>query len=135
MDTGKIKADPNGYTTFNDVFKEKYGKLPSGRFYNAYALIKNYRDLLQKIIWTGQGNPNIEELRSTLSVTLEKGSETRTNIESRMGKYDWLVGNELKIAFAKLQEQTDEQTLKDVIWWYENAYNFKTEFKADMVAK
>ncbi len=135
MDTGKIKEDPNGYRTFNDVYKEKHGALPSGRFYNAYALIKNYRDLLQKIIWTGVGNPNIEELTTTLATTLEKGTVTRTNIETRMGKYDWLVGDEVTTAFAKLQEQTDEQTLKDVIWWYENAYGFKTKFKADMVAK
>ena len=44
-------------------------------------------------------------------------------------------GDEVIVAFAKLQEQTDKQTLKDVIWWYENAYGFKTKFKADMVAK
>lgn len=135
MTTGKIGDDPNDYVTFNDVFKAKWGHLPAGRFYDAYALIKNYRDVLQKVIWAGPNNPNAKELQDSLRETLVKGTETQANVEKNMGKYEWLIGDEVKTAFGLLQAQTTAQTLKDIIWWYNNAFDFKTEYKEDMVAK
>ena len=135
MTTGKIDADPNGYRTFNDVFEARWGHLPSGRYYDAYVLIKNYRDLLQKILWVGPNNPNAKELQDTLRETVKEGTETRANINKTMGVYNWLIGDEVKVAFTKLQAQTTEQALKDVIWWYNEAFGFQTEYKEDMVAK
>ena len=83
----------------------------------------------------GPNNPNAKELQDSLRETVKEGTDTRANINKTMGVYDWLIGDEVKIAFTKLQEQTTEQALKDVIWWYNEAFGFQTEYKEDMVAK
>ena len=53
--TGNHDKDPN-FTepTFEALFESTYGVAPSGDFYDAYKLVKSWRDALQKAFWVNK---------------------------------------------------------------------------------
>ena len=51
---------------FTDVYARRWGNVPSGDFYEAYLLVKNYRDVLQKSLWVDKNNPNKVKLENAL---------------------------------------------------------------------
>lgn len=73
------------------LFKEKYGVEPSGEFYDAYKLVKSFRDGMQKALWVNKGNPNAEKLQKAL-LEMSKDPEAIKAIQKKVGKYDWLIG-------------------------------------------
>ena len=91
--TGKHHDDPNfPGAQFEIQFKERYGVEPSGEFYDAYVLVKSFRDGLQKAIWVNKGNP---ELRDRLVDAMNKmvnDPESVAAIEAKNGKYEWFIG-------------------------------------------
>jgi len=91
---GSHTDDPNylGYQ-FELLFKEKWGVLPSGQFYNAYKLVKSFRDGLQKAIWVRAGNPNAIVLREALH-KVATNPESISAIEKAVGKYEWIIGDD-----------------------------------------
>ena len=42
------------------IFEAKWGVAP-GEFYDAYKLVKSFRDGLQKAIWINKGNPELRD--------------------------------------------------------------------------
>jgi hypothetical protein len=73
------------------LFKEKWGELPSGEFYDAYKLVKSFRDGMQKALWVNKGNPNAEKLQTAL-LEMSKDPKAIKAIQKKVGKYDWLIG-------------------------------------------
>ena len=89
---GSHADDPNypGYQ-FEILFEQKYGVKPSGEMYDAYKLVKSFRDGLQKALWVNKGNPNTKKLRSALTA-LSQNPESVANIQKKVGSYDWVIG-------------------------------------------
>jgi len=89
---GSHADDPNypGYQ-FEILFEKKYGVKPSGELYDAYKLVKSFRDGLQKALWVNKGNPNTEKLRSALTAMLQDPKSV-TNIRKKVGEYNWVIG-------------------------------------------
>jgi len=133
LKTGKVKEDVNFKgLTFQDVFKRKWGAEPSGEFYDAYLLVKSYRDVLQKSLWVGKNNPNSKILIDALTKMLEN-SESVAAIEKDSGKYDWIIGNDVNIALSSLEKQTTEIALKNLVWWTKNALNQDVIYKESLI--
>jgi len=134
--TGSIEPDTNfpvGKQSFEQVYKAKYGKLPKGEFYDAYVLVKSYRDVLQKVIWVNKGNPNKDRLIAAAKKMIAD-SESQKVIEERVGKYPWLIGDEVIQAKSQLDKKLTKKNLENLVWWTKNAYEMTAVMKPEIVS-
>jgi len=133
LKTGKVTGDTNypSAPSFQEVYKKKWGVAPSGDLYNAYLLVKQYRDVLQKSIWVNKGNPNLEKLRSSLQAMLND-PESIAAIEKDAGKYPWIVGNDVNKAMAQLDDHTTKKALKDLVLWSSTVFGVEALYKEDI---
>lgn len=117
MKTGKDEAQNIlGVPTVNQLYKKKWGVEPSGEFYDAYRLVRTYRDVLQKSVWVNKGNPNLERLQKAWRAVLSD-PETRAKLEERNGALPIFIGEkEASVAFKTLESITTEKAYKDLIW-------------------
>lgn len=121
--TGKIV--PSGMFDdkfFNTVFKQKWGVEPSGDLFNAYVLVKNYRDVLQKSLWVDKNNPNIGRLRTAMQKMISDKA-SREILVRDLGDYQWLIGDDVNKAMKSLKTLTKKNVLKDLVYW--NSLVFK----------
>jgi hypothetical protein len=133
--TGRVVADPNfPGLHFADVYAKRWGNAPSGEFYDAYLLIKNYRDVLQKSLWVDKNNPNRDKLVKALS-EMSKDPESVANIEKDTGKYEWVIGDDVNKAMATLEKQLTKKALKDLVWWTAAVIKQDAIYKEDIAQK
>jgi hypothetical protein len=137
LKTGKdLDKSVEVFPVYNDVYKAHWGKLPSDSndLWNAYHLLRNYRDVLQKSLWVNKGNPNRQKLIDSLRATLDD-KEVRAKIEEKIGPFPWIYGDEVYNATAQLKAQTTERALKTVVDWNHEAFGFDTVYKPELVKK
>jgi len=133
--TGTIGADPNYEVgTMAQAFEAHWGEPPVGPLYDAYILVKQYRDTLQKSLWMDKGNPNAKKVQAALQAMVND-PEAQAEIVPLAGKYDWMIGAELLTAFENLKALTKEQTLKDLIYWQSEALGVAAVYKDEIVSK
>lgn len=136
LKTGKVINDPNfpAAGSFHEAFKKKWGVEPSGDLYNAYLLVKQYRDVLQKSLWVNKGNPNADKLRKALAEMLAD-KESVAAIEKDAGAYPWIVGKDVNTAMAALEKLTTQKSLQDLVWWSQKAFGVEAFYKDELVKK
>lgn len=92
--TGNVVDDANyPGKQFEKVFAEKWGVAPSGEFYNAYKLVKGFRDGLQKAIWIKKDSPDRAKILAALE-QVASNPESIAAIQKNVGNYGWLLGDE-----------------------------------------
>lgn len=89
---GSHTDDPNypGFQ-FEDLYKARWGVVPSGDMYDAYKLVKSFRDGMQKALWVNAGNPNKQKLVDALTAMANNPTAV-ANIQKKVGKYEWKIG-------------------------------------------
>ena len=89
---GSHADDPNypGYQ-FEELYKARWGVAPSGDMYDAYKLVKSFRDGMQKALWVNAGNPNKQALVDALTAMANDPTAV-ANIQKKVGKYEWKIG-------------------------------------------
>jgi hypothetical protein len=134
--TGKTMSDTNypGKGSFQEVYKAKWGVAPKGDLYDAYMLVKSYRDVLQKSLWVNKGNPNADKLTKALQDTLSDPVSLKA-IEENTGKYPWLVGKDAYKATDALAKLTTRKALKDLVWWSTTVFGVEAIYKDDIAMK
>lgn len=136
LTTGQQQEDPNfppGYT-LETVFQRVHGTAPQGEFYEAYALVRNFRDVLQKALWVNRGNPNTEKLRAALRAMLQDPAAVRA-LEADSGRYSWIIGADGNQVVNQLRKNITEKKLQILVWWHDSAYQFKSVYKPDLVIR
>jgi len=131
--TGEHNDDPNfppGYQ-FEKVFEKKWGQPPSGELYDAYKLIKSWRDGVQKAIWVNKNNPNRDKLRKALRKMLEI-PESVAVIEKLVGKYQWIVGEEGNKHVSVLKSLINQKALKALVKFNREALGISSIYKPDL---
>lgn len=129
IETGRVVDDPNfPGLLFSEVYKQRWGQYPSGEFYDAYLLVKQYRDVLQKSLWVDAGNPNAQKLIDSLQATMAD-PVSRAIIDNQTGAYQWLYGDQVTQALKTLESLTTKKALKDLVWWTSIAFNQKAYYK------
>lgn len=133
INTGKIVSDKNfPGLTFQEVYKKKWSVDPSGEFYDAYVLVKSYRDVLQKSLWMDKGNPNAGKVTQALrDVVADK--EALAEIQKKTGDYAFIVGGDVNKATDALRKQTTEQALKNLVWFVTVGLGQQAEYKENLV--
>ena len=132
--TGEHGDDPNfpaGYQV-EDMFEAKWGVRPSGEFYDAYKLVKSFRDGLQKAIWVNKGNP---ELRDRLVAAMNKMAndpESMAIIEDKNGKYEWFIGERGDKMRDTLMTFITEDALRNLVKFNKEALGLNSVLKENL---
>jgi hypothetical protein len=130
--TGKHERDLNfSAPTFEELYKKTWGQEPKGDFYDAYRLVKSWRDALQKAFWVNKGNPNKEKLIVALRKMLNDPRSIAA-IEKNVGKYKWRVGAEGDAAVRKLKTFITPQALKTLSDFGKNQLGYNTVYKESL---
>jgi hypothetical protein len=133
--TGRIMPDPNfPGVDFQEVYKKHWGTSPTGELFRVWALMKNYRDVLQKSFWVDHGNPNRDRLVQSLRATIAD-PESRAIIEAETGHYDWITGDDVELARAELLKLTTKSDLKNLVWWVSNVLGQEAVYKEEIAQK
>ena len=130
---GSHADDPNypGYQC-EYLFEKRWGEAPSGEFYDAYKLVKSFRDGLQKALWVRKGNPNTEKLRAALT-KMTNDPTSRATIEKNVGKYEWLIGKAGNKQRDTLMNMINKSALKTLVFFNQNALGLKSIYKMDLL--
>ena len=132
METGDHDNDPN-FTepTFEQLYKETWGVEPSGDFYDAYKLVKSWRDSIQKAFWVNAGNPNKQKLVDAL-VKMANDPESVAAIEKKVGKYQWRVGAEGDKTVEILKSLITPGALKTLSDFGKNQLGYNAIYKEEL---
>jgi hypothetical protein len=114
------------------LFKERWGVPPSGQFYDAYKLVKSFRDGLQKALWVRKGNPNLEQLRHAL-LLMSVDDESMANIRKKVGDYEWLIGEQGNQQRDTLMTFITREALETLIIFNKEALGLHSVYKAHIV--
>ena len=114
------------------LFEQKWGVAPSGEFYNAYKLVKSFRDGLQKALWVRKGNPNLEALREAL-LLMSVDEESMANIRKKVGDYQWLIGEQGNQQRDTLMTFVTESALRTLIMFNRQALGLDSVYKSNIV--
>lgn len=133
INTGRTLNDPN-FSAFNfaEVYKRKWGVYPSGELYEAYVLVRSYRDVLQKSLWVDKNNPNRAKLVRALRAMIADPVSMK-EIREDSGNYAWVVGDDVQRAMLSLRKLTKREPYNDLVWWYDNAIKSDARVKPHLI--
>ena len=114
------------------LFKQKWGEAPTGNLYDAYKLVKSFRDGLQKALWVRKGNPNTEKLRYALHA-MTMNPESQVVFQKKVGKYDWIVGQSGNEHRDVLMSFINEKALKTLVVFNKRAFGLKSVYKPTLL--
>jgi len=135
LTTGKPGNDVNyPGLRFEEVFKAKWGVLPTGDLYDAYTMIHTWRDSIQKALWVNKGNPNTAKFRQACT-EMSKNPESIAILKKKIGKYDWVIGEDGNKTVSILKGMTTESALKALVKFNKQALGLASVYKANLVAK
>lgn len=127
--TGKHDKDPNfSEPTFEELYESIHGVAPSGDFYDAYKLVKSWRDALQKAFWVNKGNPNRDKLVDSLNKMINDPVSVAA-IEKNVGKYEWRTGSDGDDAVKTLKSFITPTALKTLTDFGKNQLGYNTVYK------
>ena len=132
VESGKHVDDPN-FTepTFEKLYTYTYGVEPSGDFYDAYKLVKSWRDSLQKAFWVNKDNPNKQKLIDALNKMIADPDSVAA-IEKKVGKYDWRVGEDGNDTAKILKSFITPEALKTLGNFTNTKLGYNTVYKESL---
>lgn len=115
LETGEVDADPNWPNqSIHEVFEQKWGVKPSGEFWDAFVLVRNFRDVMQKALWTHANNPETPRLVAAFRA-MAADPESMAKIYEKTGKYGWIIGDDMKAALTQLRGQITRDTYGNLV--------------------
>ena len=130
---GSHADDPNHPGLQMEIlYEQKWGEAPSGPMYDAYVLVKSFRDALQKAFWVNAGNPNAELLQKAL-LEMSKDPQAIKAIQKKVGKYEWVIGEAGNDRRDTLMSFITEDSLRDLVEFSNTALNIPAVYKDKLV--
>ena len=131
---GSHADDPNyPGIQMEDLFYGANRTKPESELYQAYKLVKSFRDGLQKAIWVNKGNPNRAKLVEALR-KVANDPESVKKIQKKVGKYQWMIGDAGNAQVDTLMKLVTEDALKTLVKFNKEAFGLKSIYKPEMVA-
>lgn len=130
---GSHADDPNypGYQ-FETLFEQRWGVAPSGEFYDAYKLVKSFRDGLQKALWVNKNNPNRQKLVDAITA-MTKDETAMNNLRSKVGDYEWIVGDDGNAHRDTLTTFITKEALQNLVEFNTKALGLASVYKENLV--
>ena len=123
---------PAGYQV-EQIFEKRWGVAPSGEFYDAYKLVKSFRDGLQKAIWVNKGNEALRKRMIAAMYAMKNDADAMAAIEAKNGKYEGFIGDDGDQMRDTLMTFVTEDALKNLVKFNKEALGLKSIYKADLV--
>ena len=114
------------------LYEQKWGEAPSGPMYDAYVLGKSFRDAMQKAFWVNAGNPNAELLQKAL-LEMSKDEQAIKAIQKKVGKYEWVIGEEGNARRDTLMTFVTEDALRGLVEFSNDALNIAAVYKESIL--
>jgi len=114
------------------LYEQKWGEAPSGPMYDAYVLVKSFRDAMQKAFWVNAGNPNAELLQKAL-LEMSKDPQAIAAIQKKVGKYEWVIGAEGNATRDTLMSFVTEDALRNLVEFSNEALNIQAIYKESIL--
>lgn len=132
-ETGAHDDDPN-YPGFQMeiLYEGIWGEPPSGDFYNAYKLVKSFRDGLQKALWMDPSSQYLEKVRVALTA-MTNDEAAMANIRRAVGNYEWLIGEDGNAQRDTLISFITIKALQDLVTFNSEALGLASVFKPELV--
>ena len=132
---GTHADDPNypGYQ-FEELFYAANRVKPESDLYQAYKLVKSFRDGMQKALWVGKGNPNKGKLIAALQ-QVATNPESVKAVEKKVGKYKWLIGKDGDAHRDTLMKLITPKALSTLVKFNNEAFGIKAIYKDTLVAE
>jgi hypothetical protein len=136
LKTGRIAQDKNfaHMPTFEQAYQARWKQAPRGEFYDAYVLVKSYRDVLQKSLWVGKNNPNTVRLQTAVR-TMLADPEALSAIVKDGGDYEWFVGQDMTRAYQTISNRVTEPALKNLYKFTVDGMGLEAEYKPELIGK
>ena len=135
--TGTHSDDPNypGYQ-FEILFQQMYGTPADmcDEMYDAYKLVKSFRDGMQKAIWANKGNPNTKKLQDALT-TMSKDPTAVANIQKKVGKYEWKIGVDGNAQRDTLMTFVTQEALTNLVKFNTEALGLNSVLKTKLAMR
>jgi putative tricarboxylic transport membrane protein len=131
----EFAPDPNfpDAPTFEQLYRKVHGKDPrEHELYGAYAMVKAWRDGVQKALWVHRGNPNLERLRTAVRAMLDD-PEALARLHERLGNYPWRVGEDAEAYVASLYSLITEPNLKSLVAFNRDKLKIDSYYNPDRV--
>ena len=130
---GSHADDPNyPGRQFETLYEVWWREKPTGDFYNAYKLVKSFRDGMQKALWVSKDNPNAKLLQDALT-KMSQDPKAVAAIQKKVGRYDWVIGTEGDKRRDKLMTFVTAPALKTLIKFNKEALGLKSIYKPELV--
>jgi len=123
---------PAGYQV-EQIFEKRWNVKPSGEFYDAYKLVKSFRDGLQKAIWVNKGNEKLRKRMIAAMYAMKNDAESMAAIEAKNGKYEWFIGVDGDQMRDTLMTFVTEDALKNLVKFNKEALGLKSIYKPELV--
>jgi hypothetical protein len=132
---GTHADDPNypGYQ-MEDLFYAANRTAPEGDLYDAYKLVKSFRDGMQKALWVRKGNPNKDKLIQAL-MSVKNNAESSIAIQKKVGKYEWLIGKDGDAHRDTLMKLITPSALSTLVKFNNEAFGIKAVYKDTLIAQ
>ena len=132
--TGLHSDDPNypGYQ-FETLYLNAYGEQAfESELYDAYKLVKSFRDGLQKALWVRKDNPNRDHLVKALDA-MSKDADAMAVIQKKVGEYEWIVGDAGNKHRDTLMAFITAKALNDLVTFNTEALGLASVYKPELV--
>lgn len=132
---GSHADDPNypGYQ-FEDLYEQQWGEPPSGDFYDAYKLVKSFRDGLQKALWVSADNPNRDHIVDAMQRMAANPTSRQVFLE-KVGNYEWLMGDDGDALRDTLMTFVTLEALSTLVEFNTRALGLESVFKPELALK
>ena len=132
---GSHADDPNypGFQ-FENLYKARWGQAPSGDMYDAYKLVKSFRDGMQKALWVNAGNPNKQKLVDALTAMANDPTAV-ANIQKKVGNYEWKIGADGDAQRDTLMTFITRDALKTLVTFNREALGLASVDKIELALK
>lgn len=117
---------------FETVYEEKWGVAPSGDFYEAYKLVKTFRDGLQKCIWIRKDSPDRDKLVRALE-QVATNPESVAAIQEKVGNYGWTIGDDANKHRDTVMSLVTESSYKTLVKFVEEGLGVATHYNENIV--
>ena len=117
---------------FKDVFEMKWGVAPSGEFYDAYKLVKTFRDGLQKCIWIRKDSPHRAKLVAALE-QVATNPESVAAIQKKVGNYGWTIGDDANVHRDAVLSLLTESSYKTLVKFVQEGLGVETHYNEEIV--
>lgn len=130
--TGEHNDDPNyPGLQFEILFENHWGVAPSGEFYDAYKLVKSFRDGLQKALWINADSEYADTLREALTA-MSQDADAMAAIRAKVGQYDWIIGEAGNAHRDTLMSFITEEALQTLVEFNTNALGLASVYKPEL---